>query len=86
MARIPFWISVSDIFAQDNEDVIKAMRSNIDRPFTIDFLFDIVCGLTKMTSNPFYRSGFDVTSNGFNIIAEDVMILNKYKITDDPNF
>ena len=86
MARIPFWISVSDIFAQDNEDVIKAMRSNIDRPITNDFLFDIVCGLTKMTSNPFYRSGFDVTSNGFNIIAEDVMILNKYKITDDPNF
>ena len=86
MARIPFWIYVSDKFAKDNEDVIKAMNSNIDRPFTNDFLFDVVCGLTNMTSHPFYRSGFDVTSNGFNIIAEDVMILNKYKITDDPNF
>lgn len=86
MARIPFWISVSDIFAQDNEDVIKAMRSNIDRPFTNDFLFDIVCGLTKMTSNPFYRSGFDVTSKYFDIKPEDVMILNTYKAIDDPNY
>ena len=62
------------------------MRSNIDRPFTNDFLFDIVCGLTKMTSNPFYRSGFDVTSKYFDIKPEDVMILNTYKAIDEPNY
>ena len=83
MARIPFWIAVSDRFAQDNKDLIKTIKSNIERPFTNDFLFDIFCGLTKMTDHQFYRPNFDVTSKDFNIKPDDLMILNTYRVSDD---
>ncbi|WP_317383938.1 phosphoethanolamine transferase [Anaerobiospirillum succiniciproducens] len=86
MARIPFWIAVSERFYQDNTDTVEAMKSHIDRPFTNDLLFDIVCGLTKMKNHPFYRSSFDITSKDFGLKADDTMILNIYKVKDDPNF
>lgn len=86
MARIPFWITVSDDFALKNADTIDAIKANIAKPFTNDLLFDIVCGLTNMTSHPFYRSGHDVTSKDFALKAEDVMIFNTHKVIDDPMF
>ena len=86
MARIPFWISLSEIYAQENGDIIQAINDNQNKPFTNDILFDILCGLTKMTSNSFYRSRFDITSKDFDLQAEDVMIFNTYKVIDDPMF
>ena len=86
MARIPFWITVSDDFILKNAETIDAIKANIDKPFTNDLLFDIVCGLTNMTSHPFYRSVHDVTSKDFALKAEDVMIFNTHKVMDDPMF
>lgn len=86
MARIPFWISLSEIYAQENGGIIQAINDNLNKPFTNDILFDILCGLTKMTSNSFYRSRFDITSKDFDLQAEDVMIFNTYKVIDDPIF
>ena len=86
MARTPFWIAVSDNFVKENTDTIDAIKANIEKPFTNDLLFDVVCGLTKMKSHPFYRSALDVTSKDFALKAEDVMIFNTHKVIDDPMF
>lgn len=86
MARIPFWIAVSESYAKENKDKIEAIRENINKPFTNDLLFDLVCGLTGMTNSPFYKPEFDISSHKFSIMADDVKIFNVHKITDDPEY
>lgn len=86
MARIPFWIAVSESYANDNKEKIEAIRNNINKPFTNDLLFDIVCGLTGMTNSPFYKQEFDISSPNFSIKAEDVRVLNLHKIIEDPEY
>lgn len=86
MARIPFWISLSNSYIKDYPEVASAISHNINKPFTNDLVFNILCGLTGITEHHFYKSDYDITSKDFNIKPEDLFIFNKYKVSDDPGY
>lgn len=86
MARIPFWIYLSNSYHQEHPEVVQAIIKNIKHPFTNDLVFDIICGLTGITDHPYYSSNNDITSSNFSLRSEDVVILNTYKALDDKNY
>lgn len=86
MSRIPFWIAVSDSYAKRRTDVINSVSSNIEKAFSNDTVFDLVCGLTGMTSHPYYKARLDISSPEFNIDPESIKVFRVHKITEDPLF
>lgn len=86
MTRIPFWIAFSEEYAKDNPQIVEAVKNNIDKTFSNDAAFDIICGLTGITSHNYYREDLDITSNRYGIKPEDVKIINFYRAVDDPRY
>lgn len=85
MARIPMWILTSDDYRNNNQDIVRALSKNADKPFTNDMFFDTYCGLIGATEHKFYKSKNDLSSNLFNYKITDLVIYDgRFKVVEDP--
>jgi heptose-I-phosphate ethanolaminephosphotransferase len=86
MARIPFVVWASEHFAQSNPARINELRSNSNRVFTNDLLYDLLVGLTGVKTI-YYEEEYDPSSPKYSLSSESAMTLHgKKMVRDDPSF
>lgn len=61
MVRAPFFAYLSPEYMQKYPDIARAFRSNVNKIFTNDLVFDTVCGLMRAPNNQ-YEIKYDLSS------------------------
>lgn len=85
MAQIPIWFAFSKDYMTNHQNVVDALKQNVNKPFTNDMMFDTFCGILGLTSHPYYEPKNDLSAVTYDRpVSELTTLLGEKKIADDP--
>lgn len=81
--RIPLFVHFSDEYMSCHPDRVEALRSNSNRYFTNDLIYELMCGIFDVKSNHFDESS-SLASNTYRFVPKDLFTYEgKVCVADD---
>ena len=85
MAHIPFFSIFSEKFANQHVDIIKALESNANKPWTSDLLYNEMLHILGIFGAPGENEYFDISSMHYHMPYDKLTIIEGQKYIKDDN-
>lgn len=85
MVRIPFVIGFSEKYLKARGDLVNTLSARTGECFTNDLIFDLMLGITGLSSANYYHKSYDLSSESYSVNCGNALTLLGTKlVSEDP--
>ncbi|MEE3421593.1 MAG: phosphoethanolamine transferase [Succinimonas sp.] len=84
MVRVPFVAGFSEKYRKARGSLVNTLSARADECFTNDLIFDLMLGITGLSSN-YYRKSYDLSSESYSVNCGNALtLLGSKHVSEDP--
>ncbi len=85
MVRVPFALGFSEKYLKARGDLVNTLSARTHECFTNDLIFDLMLGITGLSSANYYRKSYDLSSESYSVNCGNALtLLGAKPVSEDP--
>ncbi len=85
MVRVPFIAGFSEKYLKARAGVVNPLSARTGECFTNDLIFDLLLGITGLSSANYYSKSYDISSESYSVNCGNALtLLGTKHISEDP--